>query len=152
MTLAERYKDREGGYTRILRYGRRAGDKAEMAVVCLVDGPRDMRFEMMARQVGRQAVEDGHLGEGEVLQGGVQQWERKLRDKTKKALKQVLKMRSEDDKREFETKAKLWAVSVSVALCWRSCSGADSVGPSRGPGHCGQRFQPAKPRGQRNEL
>ena len=46
------------------------------------------------------------------MEGGVQQWERKLRDKTKKALKQVLKMRSEDDKREFETKAKLWAVSV----------------------------------------
>jgi large subunit ribosomal protein L17 len=36
-TLAGRYAARPGGYTRIVRVGRRAGDNAEMAVIELVD-------------------------------------------------------------------------------------------------------------------
>lgn len=35
--LAERFKARPGGYTRIVRVGRRAGDNAEMSVIELVD-------------------------------------------------------------------------------------------------------------------
>ncbi len=39
-TLAERYKDRKGGYTRVLKVAdRRWGDAAEMAVLELVDHP-----------------------------------------------------------------------------------------------------------------
>ncbi len=37
--LGERYKDRPGGYTRILKMGFRAGDNAPMALVELVDRP-----------------------------------------------------------------------------------------------------------------
>lgn len=39
--LGERYKDRNGGYTRIIRMGRRNGDNAELAVIELVDNPRE---------------------------------------------------------------------------------------------------------------
>lgn len=37
--LGPRYRDRPGGYMRILRHGYRAGDAAPMAVVELVDRP-----------------------------------------------------------------------------------------------------------------
>jgi len=40
--LAARYKDRNGGYTRIIKLGRRSGDNAEMAVIELVDNPREI--------------------------------------------------------------------------------------------------------------
>ena len=36
-TLAPRYKDRNGGYTRVLKAGFRYGDAAPMAIVELVD-------------------------------------------------------------------------------------------------------------------
>ena len=39
--LAPRYKDRPGGYTRILKCGFRSGDSAPMAYIELVDRPED---------------------------------------------------------------------------------------------------------------
>ncbi len=42
-TLAERYKDRPGGYTRVLRAGFRYGDAAPMAVIELVDRDPEAR-------------------------------------------------------------------------------------------------------------
>ena len=38
-SFAERYANRPGGYTRIIRLGRRLGDSAEMAILELVDRP-----------------------------------------------------------------------------------------------------------------
>lgn len=40
--LGPRYKDRNGGYTRVIRLGRRSGDNAEMAVIELVDNTREL--------------------------------------------------------------------------------------------------------------
>ena len=42
-TLAERYKDRQGGYTRVLSAGFRYGDSAPMAVIELVDRDPDAK-------------------------------------------------------------------------------------------------------------
>jgi large subunit ribosomal protein L17 len=43
--LGPRYVERPGGYLRILKCGFRAGDKAQMAYVELVDRPRDENLD-----------------------------------------------------------------------------------------------------------
>ena len=46
--LGPRFKDRPGGYLRILKTGPRPGDAAPMAIVQLVDGPVDGAAEATA--------------------------------------------------------------------------------------------------------
>ena len=42
-TLAERYADREGGYTRIIKAGYRGSDAAQMAIIEFVDRDEDAK-------------------------------------------------------------------------------------------------------------
>ena len=46
--LGPRYKERPGGYLRILKIGPRPGDAAPMAIVQLVDGPAEVEAEAAA--------------------------------------------------------------------------------------------------------
>lgn len=41
--LKERYEGRAGGYTRVFRAGLREGDKAPMAIIELVDQPKELK-------------------------------------------------------------------------------------------------------------
>jgi len=53
--LGPRYKDRQGGYTRVLKAGFRYGDMAPMAIIELVDRDRDAKG---AADKARVAAED----------------------------------------------------------------------------------------------
>ncbi|PLB44011.1 ribosomal protein L17 [Aspergillus steynii IBT 23096] len=53
-SLRERYAERPGGYTRVLRVEPKKDDQAPSAILELVDGPKDMRFAMTARTIARQ--------------------------------------------------------------------------------------------------
>ena len=48
--LGERFKDRPGGYTRIIKMGRRSGDGTELAIIELVDNARDKEAKTTARK------------------------------------------------------------------------------------------------------
>ncbi|KAL4814061.1 ribosomal protein L17 [Aspergillus spinulosporus] len=51
--LRERYANRPGGYTRVLRVEPKKDDQAPSAILELVDGPKDMRFALTAKAVAR---------------------------------------------------------------------------------------------------
>ena len=60
--LAERYKERPGGYTRVLKAGHRYGDMAPMAVIELVDRDPDAKGQdsgpTQDREEGEESDED----------------------------------------------------------------------------------------------
>lgn len=125
---APRYASRPGGYTRIHLYGNRRGDNAPHAVIELVDGPRDLRFEMTARAVGRETVEAalngqihefGHLDSNTTDSASVEERGTPgvtLRDITRKNLEKVLRYRSEEDGQRFRQLASDWAVRRTTSL------------------------------------
>ena len=61
--IGPRYKDRNGGYTRVLKAGFRYGDNAPMAVIELVD--RDVEAKGAADKARMEAIETEAGGESE---------------------------------------------------------------------------------------
>ena len=112
-TLAERYANRPGGYTRVHKFGRRPGDNAPVAVVTLVDGPKDIKFEMLARTVGKEVASNRDMRPHGALEGTLDEWKDLVDERTKRDLDKVFKYRDEDDKERFASKARDFAVSFS---------------------------------------
>src|SRR6266702_3662875 len=53
--LGERFKDRPGGYTRIIKMGRRSGDGAELAIIELVANAREKEAQSSVRKRARES-------------------------------------------------------------------------------------------------
>ena len=62
-TLAERYRERHGGYTRVLKAGFRYGDSAPMAIIELVD--RDESAKGAEDRARTEAESEGEMVEAE---------------------------------------------------------------------------------------
>lgn len=119
-TLAQRYRDRPGGYTRIYRYGQRPGDNAPKAILELVDGPKDTKFELTARKVGWEVMgwkQRGlHTDVYEGIERGVESIDIGgqtgfLKPITRQDVTEVLRYRPKEDRHTFGTKAAEYLVS-----------------------------------------
>lgn len=63
--LGARFADRPGGYTRIFKLGRRDGDNAELAIIELVDNPR----EILAKENARKRAKSAATGKKKAAKG-----------------------------------------------------------------------------------
>ncbi|KIY62454.1 mitochondrial ribosomal protein L17 [Cylindrobasidium torrendii FP15055 ss-10] len=127
-TFAKRYAERPGGYTRIHKYGNRFGDNAPMAILELVDNPRDLRFDVTSRTVGWEMLKEElkRKKPTDIIQTGVRgvhpivEKENKLkfgeagvlRSKTRWNLQKVLRYRGPQGLSDLTKKAREYADHV----------------------------------------
>ena len=65
--LGERFKDRPGGYTRIIKMGHRVGDGAQLAIIELLDSPRE-KVALEAKQKRAKSSSKKKKGEPKVTE------------------------------------------------------------------------------------
>ncbi|ORE11569.1 ribosomal protein L17 [Rhizopus microsporus var. microsporus] len=65
--LAPRFANRQGGYTRIQRIGKRYGDNAPMAVIEYIDGPTDLKKETVTSVLARKFADTQKLSVKDIL-------------------------------------------------------------------------------------
>ncbi|KAG2350453.1 ribosomal protein L17 [Suillus weaverae] len=127
-TFAERYANRPGGYTRIHRLDNRFGDNAPIALLELVDNPRDFKLEMTARAVGRELLNEKLRWDSPrgVVNSGIQHAETavvkelnlggfdssELRPTTRRNLQKVMKYRGREALTEIGAKASAYIETI----------------------------------------
>lgn len=88
--LGERYQDRQGGYTRIIKLGRRVGDNSELAIIELVDNPREREAAESAKKrakgSGGTKKKATKTGEGKAAAEAVSKTGKKAEGREKEAL------------------------------------------------------------------
>ncbi|GAM39102.1 50S ribosomal protein [Talaromyces pinophilus] len=97
--LRERYAERQGGYTRVLRVEPKKDDQAPSAILELVDGPKDMRFAITAKAIARQR-EQGIQTLNELTALNVRKVTRYRKDGVEALEKEIEKMTLEADKKK----------------------------------------------------
>ncbi|TRM66187.1 ribosomal protein L17 [Schizophyllum amplum] len=133
---APRYAERAGGYTRILKSGNRQGDNAPVAILELVDNPRDLKHEMTARAIGFELVKSRlqrtsnleNIGTTQMLEKEAQLafgQEGKLRPKTRWNLQKTLKFRGPQAVKDLSQKVteystQLLATPVLARATWEA--------------------------------
>lgn len=66
--LAPRFANRQGGYTRIQRIGKRYGDNAPMAIIEYIDGPSDTLRETVTSTLARKFSETQKVSVKDILE------------------------------------------------------------------------------------
>ncbi|KAL7423052.1 54S ribosomal protein L8, mitochondrial [Cryptotrichosporon argae] len=142
-TLATRYASRPGGYTRVHRFGRRPGDNAPVALLCLVDGPRDVAYEMAARARGIERAQAGSVAPANVTRAEAERRDEagaRARLRTDRVVEKVLKYRSDEDRAAFEKRAEEHAqllVAEGKAIGQRRPAPTDGLANFRKPTQVG---------------
>ncbi|MBN1573451.1 MAG: 50S ribosomal protein L17 [Deltaproteobacteria bacterium] len=89
---AERFKDRPGGYTRIMKMGRRTGDNARMAIIELIPGEKEKKKGKEKEKKKTTAAKPAKVVKGD---------KDKAKEKVKKEVKK--KVKKEINKKAKET-------------------------------------------------